>query len=247
MGEAMGKRTIIVFAVATGIVAVALAGAARHRGAVVHGAIQRNLGSTTPAANGAADSAKAEPAATAAATDGSAPAADATAAAPASAAPAVVVPAGTTVTVRLGEKLGSKISKAGQSFSATLDQDVVVDGKTVLAAGASVNGEVAFVRSGGAMLAEPNVQLKLTSVNVNNADLALVTSTRSFGPTAKGKKKVGHFFKSLFRHGKEGCQFTSNSELCENVLRKAGGKEKEVLLAEQSSYSFTLKQPLQIQ
>lgn len=238
----MSKKTIIVFVVATGIVAAALAGAARHRGAVVHGAIERNFGTTTPAANGAADSSKAEPAATAAATDGSVPAADAS-----TAVPAVVVPAGTSLTVRLGEKVGSKISKAGQSFSATLDQDVVVDGKTVITAGASVNGEVAFVRTAGAMLAEPNVQLKLTSVNINNADLALVTSTRSFGPTAKGKKKVGHFFKNLFRHGQAGCQFTSNSELCENVLHKAAGKEKEVLLAEQSSYSFTLKQPLQIQ
>lgn len=58
---------------------------------------------------------------------------------------------------------------------------------------------------------------------------------------------MGRFIKSLFRHGKAGCQFTSNSELCENVIHKAGGKDKEVFLAEQSAYSFTLKQPLQIQ
>jgi len=232
----MSKRTIIVLAIATGMVAAALGGVSRHHGAVLDGAIKQSLGTTTPAANGAADSAKAEPAAATAAT-----------ATAATAAVQGVIPAGTTLKVRLGEKLGSKTSKAGQTFSATLDQDVVVDGKTVIAAGATVNGEVAFVRRGGGLLAEPNLQLRVTSININNADLAVATFTRGFGPTAKGKKKVGHFVKSLFRHGKAGCQFTSNSELCENVMHKAGGKEKEVLLAEQSTYNFTLKQPLQIQ
>lgn len=231
----MSKRAIIVFAVATGIGAAALAGASRHRGAVVGGAIGHNLGTTTPAANGAADPAKAEPAAAAETTAATA------------AVQAVVVPAGTTLTVRLAEKLGSKISQVGQSFSATLEKDVVLGGKTAIAAGATVNGEVAFARPGGAMVAEPNLQLKLTSINVNNSDLAVATFTRGFGPTAKGKKKVGRFIKSLFRHGKAGCQFTTNSELCENVMHKAGGKDKDVLLAEQSAYNFTLKQPLQIQ
>jgi len=165
----------------------------------------------------------------------------------AAAAQSLVVPAGTTLTVRLGEQLGSKISQVGQSFSATLDQDVVVDGQTAIAAGASVTGKVAFVRPVGALAGEANLQLKLTSVNVDNADLAVVTSIRSFGPTIKGKKKVGRFMKGLFKRGKVGCQFTSNSELCENLIHKATGKEKEVLLAEQSAYSFTLRQPLQIQ
>jgi hypothetical protein len=235
-GAAMGQRTIIVFVLATGIVAGAVAGVSHHRAASAGRAIEQNLATTTPAANAVAGSSKAEPAATASA-----------AAAATAAAQAIVVPAGTSLTVRLSEKVGSKISQMGQSFSATLDDDVVVEGKTVIAAGAIVNGEVAFVRPGGALVAEPNVQLKLTSVSVNNADLAVVTSTRSFGPTARGKKKVGRLMKGLFKRGKAGCQFTSNSELCENLMHKAAGKDKEVLLADQSSYRFTLRQPLQIQ
>jgi hypothetical protein len=229
-GAAMGKKTIMLFVLATGIAAGAVAGVSHHRAATAGQATMQNLATTTPAATAATDSSKAEPAATTTA-----------------AAQAVVVPAGTTLTVRLGEKLGSRISKLGQTFSATLDDDVVVDGKTVIAAGASVNGEVAFVRPGGALVAEPNVQLKLTSVNVKNADLAVATSTRSFGPTARGKKKVGRLMKGLFKRGKAGCQFTSNSELCENLMHKAAGKDKEVLLADRSAYSFTLRQPLQIQ
>jgi len=38
----------------------------------------------------------------------------------------VVIPAGTTLTVRLGQALGSKLSQAGQSFPATLANSVAV-------------------------------------------------------------------------------------------------------------------------
>jgi hypothetical protein len=152
------------------------------------------------------------------------PAADASE--PAAAQP-IIIPAGTTLTVRLGEALGSRVSEVGQSFSATLDQDVVVGGQTVIAAGASVAGKVVSARPAGAVAGEANLQLKLTSVNVDNANLRLATSVRSFGPKIKGKNKVGRFMKGL--------------------VKRASGEEREVLLADQSAYSFTLQRRLQIQ
>src|SRR5258708_37829115 len=62
-------------------------------------------------------------------------------AAPAAAAPQpLVVPAGTTLTIRLGGSGGSKISSPGQSFSATLASPVTGDGHTVIPADASAGG-----------------------------------------------------------------------------------------------------------
>ncbi len=156
-------------------------------------------------------------------TDADAPAADAAQAPP----QPIVVPAGTALTVRLGEDLGSSINTAGQSFSATLDRDVVVDGQTVIAAGASVTGKVVSARPAGALAGEANLQLKLISVKVDSGKLRLATSVRSFGPKIKGKNKVGKFMKGL--------------------VKRASGNEREVLLAQQSEYSFTLQQRLQIQ
>jgi len=155
-------------------------------------------------------------------TDADAPAADA------QPAPApIVVPTGTMLTVRLGEDLGSSISATGQSFSATLDQDIVVGGQTVIAAGASVTGKVVSARPAGELAGEANLQLKLTSVKVDDAKLRLATSVRSFGPKIKGKNKVGKFMKGL--------------------VKRASGNEREVLLAQQSTYTFTLQQHLEIQ
>ena len=139
----------------------------------------------------------------------------------------IIVPAGTTLTVRLGEDLGSRINEMGQRFSATLDNDVVVNGETLIAAGAAVFGKVVLARPAGAVAGEAILQLKVTAVNVNNANLPVVTSLRSFGPQIKGKNKVGKFMKGL--------------------VKRASGEEREVLLAQQSAYNFTLQRRLEIQ
>ena len=53
----------------------------------------------------------------------------------------VVIPAGTTLTVRLGESVGSKISSPGQSFTASLATPVDVGGKTIIPTGAAARGD----------------------------------------------------------------------------------------------------------
>lgn len=58
----------------------------------------------------------------------------------------IIVPVGTTLIVRLAEPLGSRMSEQGQTFSAALDRDVLVDGQKVIPAGAGVIGKVAYAR-----------------------------------------------------------------------------------------------------
>jgi len=249
----MNSRAIILFVLLTGILVAALVfDGVSHRRAANNGPTISQNAATTPsqpadASNVQADAQSspqtevqpadpADPNAQASDAGQDAPADDASqtqtdADAPAAdAQPApqpIVVPAGTALTIRVGEDLGSRISVAGQNFSATLDRDVVIDGQTVIAAGASVTGKVVSARPAGALAGEANLQLKLISVNVDNAKLHLATSTRSFGPKIKGKNKVGRFMKGL--------------------VNRASGDEREVLLAEQSAYTFTLQRRLEIQ
>jgi hypothetical protein len=152
-------------------------------------------------------------------------------AAPADAAPAapqpVIVDTGTKLTIKLSDDLGSKTSQTGQSFSATLDKDVIVDGQTAISAGANVSGTVVNARPFGKYAGEANLTLKLTSVNINNIDQNIVTVPRSFGKPIKAKGKVKKFIGGL--------------------VKRAEGDEKEVTLAADSTYTFTLKKPLTIQ
>ncbi len=76
---------------------------------------------------------------------------------------------------------------------ATLDRDGVVDGQTVMAASTSVTGKVTFASLAGALAGKPNLQLKIISVNVNNADLAILICIWNFGSKSKSKTKVGRF------------------------------------------------------
>jgi len=139
----------------------------------------------------------------------------------------VIVSAGTSLTVRLTDELGSTASQTGQTFTATLDKDVIVNGQTVISAGANVSGAVVSARPAGKLAGEANLVLRLTSININNADQAIVTAARSFGPQIKAKGKVKKFFGGL--------------------AKRAAGDEKEVVLAAQSAYTFTLRRALQIQ
>jgi hypothetical protein len=145
-------------------------------------------------------------------------------AAPADAAPQpVIVAAG----MKLGDDLGSKTSQTGQSFSATLDRDVIVDGQTAIPAGANVSGTIVSARPFGKYAGEASLTLKLTSVNINNIDQNIATAPRSFGKPIKAKGKVKKFLGGL--------------------VKRAEGDEKEVTLAAQSTYTFTLRKPLTIQ
>jgi len=241
----MSRKTIIVIVLAAVVVAAALVfdGVSRRRAANSVPASSQNPVPTPPVGGPAKPDAGTEvppavpPADTTAATQpdtnqgpatgAEAPTDDNAADNAAPAADALVVPAGTTLMIRLGQELGSKTSTAGQSFSATLDRDVVVGGQTAIAAGASVTGKVVFARPVGALAGEASLQLKLVSVNVNNSDLPVATAVRSFGPKIKGKNKVGKFFKGL--------------------AKRSVGEEREVVLDDQTAYSFTLRRSLQIQ
>src|SRR5438105_4645210 len=54
----------------------------------------------------------------------------------------VTVPAGTVITVRLANAVGSKLSNSGDQFSASVATPVEVDGKVVVPSGADASGKV---------------------------------------------------------------------------------------------------------
>jgi len=101
--------------------------------------------------------------------------------------PPPVVPAGTSLTVKLGQALGSKSSQAGQSFSATLANSISVGGNPVIPAGSSVEGTVVDAKAKGKVSGEGELSLKLTSVTVKGTPYSI--STNTWQQVAKGKGK----------------------------------------------------------
>ncbi len=100
----------------------------------------------------------------------------------------IVIPAGTTLTVRLGETLSSKNSEPGQSFSATLATPVEVGGKTVLPSGATASGTVVAAHPAGRFKGASLLQIKLDAITVDGKRHAIQTSSVSRAEKGKGKR-----------------------------------------------------------
>ena len=104
----------------------------------------------------------------------------------------LVVPAGTTLTVRLADSLSSKTSTDGQPFSGTLVNPVAASGgETAFPAGSTVSGTVVTSHSAGRFKGASLLEIKLDAVTVGGHQIALSTSPVSKGEKGKGKRTAG--------------------------------------------------------
>jgi hypothetical protein len=167
---------------------------------------------------------------------------------------AAVIPAGTVLTVRLGEALGSKISQSGQTFTATLANPIEVDGKTVIPAGANASGTVVDAKPLGRFKGAASLQIKLTSVTVNGNDRPIETSSVVRAEKGKGKRTatligggagVGAIIGGLAGGGK-GAAIGALAGAGAGTAGTAFTGNKDVVLPAESAVSFKLEQPLEV-
>lgn len=167
----------------------------------------------------------------------------------------IIVPAGTTLTVKIGQSLGSKTSQTGQTFTGTLAQPVGADGKTVIPEGASVSGTVVDAKSAGKFKGESNLQITLTSVTVNGSAMQIQTSSITQGQKGKGKRTAamigggagaGALIGGLAGGGK-GAAIGAAAGAGAGTAGAAFTGDRDVTIPAEAALSFTLTAPLTIQ
>jgi hypothetical protein len=165
-----------------------------------------------------------------------------------------VVPAGTTLTVRLGEALGSKISSPGQSFTATLAAPVAVGGDTVIPSGADARGTVTDAKALGRFKGGAVLQIKLNSIKVNGVEHSIDTSAVTRSAKGKGKRTavltgggagVGALIGGLAGGGK-GAAIGALAGAGAGGAGSAFTGNKDVVLPAESAVSFKLEAPLEL-
>lgn len=92
---------------------------------------------------------------------------------------AQTIPAGTTVSVRLGQTISSDKARSGDTWAGTLNQDVAVDGKVVARRGDPVQGRVVDAKASGRLSGTAALALQLASIN--NIPVHTSTVSRSGG------------------------------------------------------------------
>jgi hypothetical protein len=166
----------------------------------------------------------------------------------------LLVPAGTVLTVRLGQAVGSKISSAGETFTATVASPVTVDGRTAIPSGATASGTVVDAKPLGRFKGGASLQLRLTSITVNGADQAISTSSVVRSATGKGKRTavlagggagLGALIGGLAGGGK-GAAIGALAGAGAGTGGAAFTGNKDIVLPAESALSFKLEQPLEV-
>jgi hypothetical protein len=107
----------------------------------------------------------------------------------------VTIAGGTLIAVRLAERVSSETHKAGDSFLATLDQPLIIDGLVIAERGSRAEGRIKTSEDAGRVKGTASISLELVRLNTSDGQRVEI-QTDAFtkeGPTSYGADaaKVG--------------------------------------------------------
>jgi BON domain-containing protein len=106
----------------------------------------------------------------------------------------VTIPSGTTFAVRLVDPIDSETATQGQTFHATLNSALAVEGATAIPAGYSVEGHVVTVQSAGKFAGQSLLVLQLDRIIASGSTYNIQTNQYQKQGSSRGKntaEKVG--------------------------------------------------------
>jgi len=106
----------------------------------------------------------------------------------------VTIPSGTTLAVRLVDTIDSETATQGQTFHATLDSPLAVEGDTVIPSGYDVEGHIVSVQSAGKFAGQSLLVLQLDRISSGGRNYGIQTDQYSRKGSSRGKNtaaKVG--------------------------------------------------------
>ena len=166
----------------------------------------------------------------------------------------VVIPAGTVITVRLGEAVGSKKSTSGDSFSAEVAQPVEVAGKVVVPSGTPASGHVVEAVPEGRFKGGARLRLALDSITANGTKYEIETGVLSRSLKGKGERTAamvgggagGGALIGALAGGGKGAVIGGLLGAGAGTAGAAYTGNKQIMLPAESALSFRLSQPLTV-
>jgi hypothetical protein len=102
----------------------------------------------------------------------------------------VVIPAGTSLMVRMIDSVDSSTNKVGDPFKASLDAPLVIGDTVVAPKGADVYGKLAQAQQSGQFAGNAQLTLELTGIRVNGQTVPINSTNYDVAGSSRGKQSA---------------------------------------------------------
>lgn len=107
---------------------------------------------------------------------------------PAPSGAAVKLPAGIVINVRIVDGINVDLSKPGQTYRASIDDPIMMGGRTIIPRGADVMLQAAAVKQAGRFKGSDEISLKVNSIALNGKRVDVITEPVTQKGGSEGKK-----------------------------------------------------------
>jgi BON domain-containing protein len=166
----------------------------------------------------------------------------------------VTIPAGTTLAVRLVDPIDSEKNQPGETFKATLNSPLAVEGAVAIPAGYDVEGHIVDLKSAGKFAGQSLVVLQLDRIAVGDKSYGITTDQYKRQGSSRGKNTaekvgagaaIGAIIGGIAGGGKgAGIGAAAGGGLGGGV--QAATKGQQIKLPSETVLNFTLQGPLTV-
>ena len=166
----------------------------------------------------------------------------------------LMIPSGTVIKVRMIDGVDSETSQLGQTFQASLDDPIVIEGQTVVPRGADIVAKLVEDKQSGKISGRTELTLDLVSMRVNGRMIDLTTQEVTTSSGSRGAKSakviggaaaVGAVLGGIFGGGK-GAAIGATSGAGAGGAVQVLTKGQRVKIPPETRLSFTLQNSVSI-
>jgi hypothetical protein len=167
----------------------------------------------------------------------------------------VTLPAGTDVIVRLGETISTEHNYSGDTFRATLDRPIIVDGFVIADKGSKVLGKIVAADKAGKFEGTANLQVTLTEIGTTDGQRVRIetgffnkkgpSNTKEEAAKIGGGAVLGAIIGAIAGGGK-GAAIGAGAGGAAGTGAVALGKTKPATIATETQLTFQLTSPTTI-
>lgn len=166
----------------------------------------------------------------------------------------VTIPSGTLLSVRMVDSVDSKTDQVGQTYKASMDSPLILDGQTIVPKGGEVTLKLTKVASAGNIKGASEVNLQLDRLYVNKKAYTVASNTFQSVGSSEGKKTakqtgigagIGAVIGAIAGGGK-GAAIGAGVGGGAGAATAAVTKGEQVRIASEEKLDFRLEEPLTV-